>query len=719
MDITGQKTEETTPDPAAGSKAKPKYDPKLVEEARKRLEHNEQMDGHNQKAQLADTKFVYVPGEQWPSAIKQERDNWGDPCLEFNQMKQFTNQVVNDMRQKRPGIRVHAAGGEASDATADLLQGIVRGIEYESNGEAVYDHGYLHTVVGSRGFWRVVSKYVNDNSFDQKLVLLPIPDPMSVRIDPAFQQPDASDMNWCFVLDALQKDEYHRLYPQADPANWDPTSFKTWYKDDNTIIVADYYRRTFTEKTLVAVQESDATGAQTVKTMWQDQLPTILPETMRVIKTRVVQQVKVEWYTIAGGDQILKEHTWPGTIIPVVMDMGDVITIEGKRHFQGLIRHAKDSQSLFNFGMTQQAIHLSLTPRAPYVMAEGQDEGYEEMWDNANRRNYGKLIYKPTAMDDGQLVPPPQRQQMSMVDSGWASLGQQLNGLIKSTMGGMYENTLGMVGNEVSGKAILAREQQGDTATFHFADNHGLAIALTGRILVECIPTYYDTERMVTYIGEDNERKQVKVNERRIMPDGSIQAIREKNITVGQFAVTIEAGETWKSKRQEAKDFLAEVVKAWPQVLTVAGDVIVKEQGLAGSKTLADRMKYLWPPELKQAEAAREAGEDPKMADMAAQLQQVTQQFQQCEQMLQQVTQELDQVKKDKTAQINASNAKVKESQSKERLNAATVENDRDRLLMETIFEVVKLKMEERSQQAADAAATANAMITSNDSQGA
>jgi hypothetical protein len=51
--------------------------------------------------------------------------------------------------------------------------------------------------------------------------------------------------------------------------------------------------------------------------------------------------------------------------------------LEGKRVYQGLTRHARDAQSMLNFGMTQQATQLALSPRAPWVMAEGQDEGYQ------------------------------------------------------------------------------------------------------------------------------------------------------------------------------------------------------------------------------------------------------------------------------------------------------------------------------------------------------
>lgn len=703
-------TQTAAQDEETEDKRRPFQDPKILEEARTRWEQSEQLDKHNFDAMRSDLKFIFVPGAQWPDGIRTEREKWGDPCLEFNQTKQFTNQTVNDMRQKRPGIRIHPAGGEASKEVAKLLQGMVRGIEYESDGEAVYDGAYQHAVCAGRGFTRVLSEYADDDTFNQKLVLRAVVDCLSVRPDPTFTMPDASDMNWCFVTDTLPKDQFFERYPWADAASWAPGENALWYVEDK-IVVADYYRRVFGDRVLVAMEDTTAGLAQPVVSVgWEDELPKKLPPKVREVKRRVVRAPKIEWYTIAGGNQILKKHHWPGTIIPVIMHMGDTIVIEGKRYFQSLIRHARDSQSLFNFGTTQQAIHLSLTPRAPYIMAEGQDEGYTDMWDNANRRNYGKLIYKPTQFDDGTPVPPPQRQAPSMVDAGWAQMGENLKGLLKSTMGGLYENTLGMVGNEVSGKAILAREQQGDTATFHFADNHSRAIALVGKVCVECIPYYYDNERMVTVINDEDQPEMQQVNSKEIKPDGTLEAIRDRNITIGKYAVTIEAGQTYKSKREEAAAFYTEIVKARPDIMTVAGDLIIASQDVDGADKLADRMKYLWPPELKQAEAAKAAGQNPEVAQLTAQMQQMQQALEQCTQMLQATQMELDQVKKDKTAQIESAQAKTEQTY-------ASIDNDRDATLLKAIETMFKMALEGRKQETAEVTAQAQAVVDSNNSQ--
>ena len=616
-------------------------DDDIIERARERYAYSETVDSKNRKAQEDNTRFVYVPGEQWPVETRRLREKRKDPCLEFPQLKQFVNQVVNDQRQNRPGIRIHPASGDASDDVAEILQGLIRGIEYDSRAEAVYDSGYQHSVVGGRGYWRIVSEYENAQSFNQRLVIKRIPDPLSVRLDPDYQEPDGSDRKWGFVSEPMPRAEFQRQYPKAKALSWSDDS-ALWYPDKDHVVVADYYERQPYPRTLVRMSDG-AIG-------WKDKLPKVLPEGIEVVEERESEDYTVKWYRIAGGDAILERFDWPGTIIPVVCTMGDEIIVSGERVYQGLIEQAKGTQMLFNFGMTQQAVHLALTPRAPYIAAVGQIEGLEPIWDSANDTNLSVLPYKPTTVD-GIIVPPPQRQQGSSPDAGWINWTQQMQMLLKSTIG-MYENSLGMRGQESSGRAIIARERQGDNATFHYVDNLSRAIALTGRILVECIPTYYDTERIVQIVGQDDVRKMVKVNEQ--VP-GAFEAIRNNDITVGDYAVTVQAGPSYATKRQETAELISEMVKAFPPLMQAAGDLVMKAQDVPDADVFAKRMRHLLLPavqqEIAQDERA-EGGAPPIPPEVQQQLMQMQQALQQAQQQMQALIQENAALKDDNQVTI-------------------------------------------------------------------
>lgn len=614
----------------------------VLEEALERFELIQSTDKDNRDNQKADTLFVYSPGNQWPEEVKETRKQWKELCLEFNQLKQFVAQVVNDQRMNRPGVRIHPASGDASKEVAEILQGMIRGIEYDSGAEAVYDNAFQSAVVGGRGWWRIVSEYEDSDSFNQKLVLKPIMDTNTVYADTAYQQPDGSDRQWVFVTESYTKTEFLRKWPDAEAISWDNIS-KAWSDGEEHIVVADYYRRVAKKRTMVLMSD----GAKGFK----DEMPSP-PEGVSIVKEREVDDWTVEWYTIAGGQQILDKYEWPGTIIPVVCTVGEDLILDGKRVYQGLTRHARDAQSMLNFGMTQQAIHLSLTPRAPWVMAEGQNEGYENMWRDANTKNFSALIYKPVTID-GTIAPPPQRTAPAMVSEGWDRWTQMMLAMIKSTIG-MYEQSLGQKGNEVSGRAITAREKQGDTATFNFVDNLARAISLTGRILVECIPHFYDTERIVHIIGPDDTRKLVQINQPTPDADDPLKAIAMNDVRVGKYAVTCEAGPSFATKRQETSEQLMQLVQAFPPVAQVAGDLVVKSLDVADADVIAERLKAALPPQVLAMEQAKQQGNKAPDPQMLAALQQKDAQLQQAVQTMDVMHQKVQELQSGVTEKLKA-----------------------------------------------------------------
>jgi hypothetical protein len=451
-----------------------------------------------------------------------------------------------------------------------------------------------------------------------------------------------------------------------------------WWAGDETVTVADYYERHCTKRKLVALSTGMVAWWDEIKPMFNGVMP-------RDSRTRDVDIYSVTWVTIAGGEQVLEEHHWPGTMIPIIQCSGDEIFVDGRRIFQGLITQAKSTQQLFNYGMTQQAIHLSLTPRAPYVAAAGQVDNYIDQWKNANSRNWGVLLYDPMTVD-GQLVPAPQRTAPSSPDTGWIQWNQQMTGLMKSIIG-MYENNLGQRGNEVSGRAIMAREQQGDNATFHYADNFGRAIAHTGRVCLEVIPYFYDAEQIVTIIGEDGKRKPVPINKElpaQVDPvTGAIQAIVQNDIKKGKYSVTIDSGPSYQTKRMEQADTMNQLVKVAPQLMEIGPDLILKVQDVPGIEEFAERARVMLPPPIQQMLAAKDAGEDPQKAALLQQLQQAQQQLQQFQQGMQDMQHQMQMLQKDKEASIAASQARQAVAEASGMREEANQQVEAQRLMIE------------------------------------
>ncbi len=576
-------------------------DADILKEATDRFTSVYEDDGENRRAQLEDTKFVYVAGAQWDSTIRTNRTQWKEPCLEFNQLPQFVNEVVNDARQNRPSIKVHPANGQASKEVAEIQQGLIRGIEYDSQAEAVYDNGIQGGVVGGRGWWYVDSEYESATSFNQKIVIKPILDPTMVRASMDYQQPDGSDRNFVFVVESLERPDFEKQWPKAEPSSFEDAE-NTWKDGKDRIYVARYYRRVCSYRTLVKMSDG-AMG-------WKDEMPKP-PDGVFQIAEREAEVYKIQWFRIAGGNQILERGTWPGEIIPVVCVPGEDMLVEGKRIYQGLIRRMRDAQSMYNFGMTAQAISLALTPRAPWVAAVEGIEDYMQIYKDANVTNVGVLPYKHLDKQ-GNVIPPPHRTERSMADQGWITWTQQMQGMLKATAG-IYENSLGQKSQEVSRVAIVAKEKQGDKATFHYLDNQNRAIALTGRIILPAIPVFYDTERIVHIIGPDDVRKMVIINQGTPDAGNPLEAIRLNDVSKGEYAVVVETGPGYTTARQEASTIMTDLAQNAkdPGSAAVLSYAALKNADFYGSEEVLDMLKLTLPPPIQAAMEAKKEGKPP------------------------------------------------------------------------------------------------------------
>jgi hypothetical protein len=207
---------------------------------------------------------------------------------------------------------------------------------------------------------------------------------------------------------------------------------------------------------------------------------------------------------------------------------------------------------------------------------------------------------------------------------------------IKSTTG-QYDSSLGATSNERSGRAILAREKQGDTGTYHYVDNLARAIRHITRQLVDMIPKIYDTERIARIVGLDGEVDMVKINPQQPNPVNEIRDVNtgvliEKiyNPGVGRYDVVVTTGPSYMTKRQEAMDAMSQILQGNPQLWSVAGDLFVKNMDWPGSEELAARLAKTIDPKLLEdgdKDPALQAAEQ-QMQAMGAELDQMAQMMQ-------------------------------------------------------------------------------------------
>ena len=605
---------------------------------------------------------------QWPAdvlatrgAVQGQTIN-ARPCLTINKLPQHVRQVTNDQRQNRPGAKVIPVDDNADVEVADIFNGMIRHIEYISDADVAYDTACENQVSYGEGYLRLLTEYCEDNTFDQDIKIGRVRNSFSVYMDPTIQDPTGADAKWCFVTEDVTKAEFERMYPDASPITTlqslgvGDQSISNWLNED-TIRIADYYYIDF-DRTTLNLYPGNATAFE--GTPEDKQLRAIYGKPK---KSRESDRPKVKYCKI-NGYEILEEREWAGKYIPVIRIVGNEFEVDGRLYVSGLVRNAKDAQRMYNYWVSQEAEMLALAPKAPFIGYGGQFEGYETNWKTANTQNWPYLEVNPDVTDgQGGMLPLPQRAQPPMASSGLLQAKAGASEDIKSTTG-QYNASLGMGSNERSGKAILARQREGDVGTYHYGDNLARGVRHVARQLVDLIPKIYDTQRIARIIGEDGETKMIKINPEQQQPVNKIMDERgiviEKiyNPGVGKYDVVAITGPGYATKRQEALEAMAQLLQGNPQLWAVAGDLFVKNMDWPGAQEMSKRFaKTIDPKFLSDGE------DNPALQAAQQQMQAMGQEMEQMHQMIRNVGKSIEvqeQERKDFEAQVKAYEAETK-----------------------------------------------------------
>lgn len=591
---------------------------------------------------------TFVIGEQWPEEIKALRKKESRPCLTINRLPQFVRQITNEQRQNRPSIKINPFDDAADKDTAKIFQGLIRSIWNNSNGDIAVDTAFEGAVEQSFGFFRIVPQYVDSMSFDQELVIKQIPNSFSVLLDPASKEPDGSDANWGFVVDEISKDEFKAQFPDSKTSqmsDWVTDSDGWMDKEKSICRVAEYFTKELEQIEIVLFSNGVI--------LERSKVPEVLPEGVVEENSRKALVPTIKWYKITG-EEILEETEWPGQWIPIIPVYGAIKDVNGRKIIESAIRHAKDSQTAFNFFVSSETEAIALAPKAPFMVANGQiDDKQRNAWATANTKSHAYLTYEPVSVG-GQVLGAPQRVNFEPAVQAITNARMQAADDIKATTG-IYDASLGNRSNEQSGIAIQRRNIQSQTANFHFVDNLSRSIKHCGRILVDAIPYYYDAARTIRIVGEDDKQEIVKINQ--TFQDNSGKD-KKHSFLVGKYDVVVEVGPNYATQRQEAASTTLELMRSLPNQASVFADVAVRNMDFPGADEVANRLKKTVSPNLLD-------DKDKPQGTTPEELRQQIQQMQQALQMASQQAEQMNQVIQTKSLEL----------ESKERIAFAEMQN--------------------------------------------
>lgn len=609
-----------------------------------------------------DIKFVNVPGEQWEQEQKRKRGK--RPCYEFNLLRQHCRQLEGDQRQARPSIKVRAV--EDSDAEgAELRQGLIRNIEAQSNAERAYDTGFQFGAEGGFGCWRVVTEYSDDDGFELDIRIKEVRDPFAMWFDPAAVEYDRRDAMFAFFEQNIPRDQFEARYSEAQVTDFDPASAAgTWFKEES-VRVAEYWVKKPETKTVLLLSDGRSVDADEVASV----LDELAEAGITVKRERQIQTNKVCMYVVSGAEVLSGPHDWPGKFIPLVPVYGDLIHINGRDVYSGIVRHAKDSARLNNYTVTTAMESVAKLPKNPYLVTPKMLEGagVKATWERAAVEDPLFIAYTPDATAPGHR---PIRDNGPEFPAALVNLASVCQDLLKGVTG-FHDVSRGDNPGNQSGKAILALQNKGDTANYAYQDNLSRSIRYTGEILLDLIPKVYDSERVIRIIGIDGGEKFEKINQR-VMDNQTGQEIVVNDMSAGKYDVNVQTGPSFSTQRAEFAETMSAIFQSQPQAFPLFGDLFFKALDAPQAQELSERAKFMLPEALQQQESA-DKEVSPEVQMLQSQMQQMKQQ---AEQQMQEMGQALAEAHKKAgsqdvamfKAQIDAQAQQTKERTEQQRL---------------------------------------------------
>jgi hypothetical protein len=581
----------------------------FLAEVRRRFQEGVDADRENREAGLDDLKFLTGEG-QWDERVEAQRLKKGLPCLRINTLPQFVGQVAGDIRLNKPAIRVRPAE-DGDRQVAEVRQGLIRFIENRSNAGQVYSMAGEDQVACGLGHFRIGLEYAADDVFDQDIRIRHVPNPFGVVWDPQSTDPTGADARWCFVVDEMDRASFEAAYPDAEGSSLTATPGEGGWTSRDAVRVTEYWEMVERPRTLAVVLRGPQAQPQILDITGREEAFEGLILTGPDGRPRVrkaMRRTARMWLT--NGVDLLepKPYELPISRLPIFKVTGREVRTGERRYRFGLIRFAKDPLRMKNLWRSSAAAWLAQAPRQQWLL-HATDEAEADRYRNASQSGDPVLIWS------GQT--PPQR--LDPPSSPAALLQEaQFNDQDIKDVTGLHDASLGMRSNETSGRAILARERQGDVATFMYHDNLRLSIKACGEVANELIPLVYDTPRTVMILGDDETLKQARVNDP--FADGGLIDLK-----TGKYDVVVESGPSFSTRRVEAAESMMAFVQAVPQAAALAGDLIARAQDWPSADVIGERLKKALPPGLVEPEGPVPPQQQAAQIQAQAQAQQMRQ----------------------------------------------------------------------------------------------
>lgn len=576
----------------------------FLKDMREEYELDIEFDRTNREQAIEDKKFM--AGEQWDPIVLEQRK--GLPCLVINSVPQFVAQLVGDWRENKRAVKVLPTEDGDKDI-ADIRADLIRSIETQSRADRVYDNTFESTVASGDGAFRVAVEYAKDDVFDQDIFVRPIDDSLSVVWDRLSTDPTGRDARHCFVDDLIPTKDFERKWPESKPSELSTRTYNemtaTRWVENEGVRVTEFWRLIDRNRMLCLFEDGSVRFID-------ENLDDLIMKHGHPKKTRVAPCTYAQMHLVTGFEILSGPYEYRLNRVPIIRMSGRIVTIAGTRVRYGLVRWMKDSVRLRNFWRSVAAEQLGYAPKAQWIAPESAVEGREDEFRKAHLSRDPLMIYNDDASAPPERLAPPPMQTALHNEA-------EINVQDMKDVTGIHDASLGIKSNETSGRAINARQREGDVASITYYDNGNAAVLEAGDVMNQLISQIYDGTRIVRIVGEDEKLKFLKIND----PNDP----RSPDLSVGRYDVALSTGANYTTRRVEAAQAMMDAVQVWPQLLSVAGDLVAKAQDWPGADKLAERLQKTIPQQFLGPE--EQSQPDPQMQQMQLEMEALAQENQQ------------------------------------------------------------------------------------------
>ena len=573
-----------------------------------------------QQARESD-RFLLDKDGQWEESVARSLDSQKRPRYTFDQVTPVIENIMADIEDMEFGSNVKPASGEATKELAKTYEGMVRSIEADSDATTTYRNACRRLI--RRGFdaWIVKAKFKEEWSFDQSLVIEPIPNAINrVWTSNTSSKPDSSDSDVAYVLTSVTPEAYKLQFPDGNAVSIDDADLGEHYdqyRPEVIIFGERYYKKETTREVCQLSNGEIVEKDENFKKVVDE----YAAQGIKVVREKKVKDFKIYHRFFDGGGMLSEERETVFRTLNVITVYGnfELLGENSKITYSGITLKEMDYQRVFNYAKSREIEEGALAPRKKLVMTKKMAKNNEQQISALNVSADPVLFVNP----DPEWTAGVQEIGGAQVNPNLANLANDMAMGMRVT-GGVNNNAMdGQFAGRMSEEALRMQIDRGTGATRKWVNALVSGIKRTCEILVQTIPPVYDTKQQFMILGQDGSEEMVTLNDE-IYDTQTQTMVRVNTLNKGRYKVFCDAGPAFANKMEAGLSAMLNYAAIDPSIVNTGGDLMLKSIDAPLMDEMAARKRAqllqagMIPQEQmtdEELQAAQQAAQQPQQED--------------------------------------------------------------------------------------------------------